>query len=85
MHESPKGPVRIHLQKGLPVMKLALRAFALSIVVAGLFAASVSPSSTKIIASHQVASDGFPVPLCGPTDPCPPDPPPPPPPGGGIR
>jgi len=51
-------------------MKLAL-----SIVFAGVAAASVSSSSTThVIASHQSATSELPVPGCGPGIPgCPPD------------
>jgi hypothetical protein len=56
-------------------MKLAIRIFALSIVFAGVDAASVSSSSTThVIASHQSATSELPVPGCGPGIPgCPPD------------
>jgi hypothetical protein len=55
-------------------MKLAIRIFALSIVFAGVAAASVSSSSNHVIASHQSATSELPVPGCGPGIPgCPPD------------
>jgi len=47
-------------------MKLAVRIFALSIVIAGAAAASVSSSSTPKIGSHQSATETLPVPTCGP-------------------
>ncbi len=46
-------------------MKLAVRIFALSVVVAGAAAAAVSPSN-KPIASHQSATAANPTPGCGP-------------------
>jgi hypothetical protein len=53
-------------------MKLALRVFLLSAVVAGAAAASVS-STPKHAAflSHQSATAGLPVPSCGPGMGCP--------------
>jgi hypothetical protein len=62
-----------HTQKGYQ-MKLAIRIFVLSIVFAGVAAASVSSSSTThVIASHQATSSELPVPGCGPGIPgCPP-------------
>jgi hypothetical protein len=48
-------------------MKLAFRVLILSIVVAGAAAASVSPSPKHaVVVSHQSATAGLPVPLCGP-------------------
>jgi len=47
-------------------MKLAIRIFALSIVLVGVAAASVSSSSSRVIPSHQAATAGNPVPLCAP-------------------
>ncbi len=47
-------------------MKLAIRIFALSVVVAGAAAASVSSASTKAFPSHQAATANLPVPACGP-------------------
>jgi hypothetical protein len=53
-------------------MKLAIRLIALTVVFAGVAAASVS-SNSKIIASHQSATATNPVPLCAPGLPtCPP-------------
>jgi hypothetical protein len=54
-------------------MKIALRIFALSIVFAGVAAASVSSSTPKPFASHQSATATEPIPLCAPGLPtCPP-------------
>ncbi len=54
-------------------MKLAIRIFALSLVVAGGAAATVSSSTTSTIPSHQSATSSLPVPGCGPNMPtCPP-------------
>ncbi len=47
-------------------MKLAIRIFALSVVFAGVAAASVSSSSVRVLASHLSATDSLPVPGCGP-------------------
>jgi len=51
-------------------MKLAIRAFALLVIVAGFAAASVSSTTSKTVASHQSASASFPIPGCGPFVPC---------------
>lgn len=48
-------------------MKLAIRIFALFVVVAG--AAAASTSKTVAIPSHQSATAGFPNPTAGPTCP----------------
>jgi hypothetical protein len=54
-------------------MKLAVRIFALSVVIAGAAAASVSSSTTQTMRSHQSATERMPVPACGPHIPtCPP-------------
>jgi len=54
-------------------MKLAFRILVLSIVFAGVAAASVSSSATHVIASHQSAASELPAPGCGPGVPtCPP-------------
>jgi hypothetical protein len=58
-------------RKGLPTMKLAIQIFALCVVVAGAAAASVSPKTTQLLASHQSATSALPVPCCGPGMPCP--------------
>lgn len=55
-------------------MKLAIRIFALTIVVAGAAAAATTPKTAPAIASHQSATASFPVPGCGPYI-CPPQPP----------
>ena len=47
-------------------MKLAVRIFALSVVVAGAAAASVSPSHKTVIASQQSATAAMPTPGCSP-------------------
>lgn len=47
-------------------MKLIVRVLALSVVVAGAAAASVSSSPKHTFASHQSATGGLPVPVCGP-------------------
>ena len=56
----------------LLTMKIAIRIFALSVVVAGAAAASVSSSTTRIFPSHQAATAEMPYPQCGPGMPCPP-------------
>jgi hypothetical protein len=53
-------------------MKTIVRIFALSVVVAGAAAASVSSSSTHAFRSHQAATESMPIPACGPGIPCPP-------------
>ena len=56
-------------------MKLAIRIFALSVVVAGAAAASISSSTPQRISSHQSATAHMPGPGCGPHVPtCPPPP-----------
>jgi hypothetical protein len=53
-------------------MKLAIRAFALTVVIAGAAAAVSSSSTHATIQSHQALTSGFPVPGCGPKVPsCP--------------
>jgi len=47
-------------------MKTAIRILALSVVLAGAAAASVAPSSSRLIASHQAANASNPIPLCAP-------------------
>ena len=47
-------------------MKLVVRIFALSVVIAGAAAASVSSSTTHAVRSHQSATETLPVPTCGP-------------------
>jgi hypothetical protein len=54
-------------------MKLALRIFALTVVVAGATAAATAPRTTPPIASHQSATASLPIPGCGPYI-CPPNP-----------
>jgi len=52
--------------EGLPIMKLAIRIVALSVVVAGLAAAGFSPKATTALSSHLSATSSLPVPQCGP-------------------
>jgi hypothetical protein len=60
-------------KKGVSQMKLVVRIFALSLVIAGAAAASVSSSTTNPVRSHQSATETMPVPACGPYVPtCPP-------------
>jgi hypothetical protein len=47
-------------------MKLAVRIFAFSLVLAGVAAASVSSSTTHAVPSHQAVSAAMPGPNCGP-------------------
>lgn len=47
-------------------MKLAVRIFAFSVVVAGAAAAVVSPAHKTVIASHQSATAANPIPQCVP-------------------
>jgi hypothetical protein len=47
-------------------MKLAIRIFGLSVVLAGLAAAYGSSATTRVFASHQSATASEPVPLCAP-------------------
>ena len=47
-------------------MKLIVRVLALSVVVAGAAAASVSSSPKHSFSSHQAATAGLPAPACGP-------------------
>ncbi len=53
-------------------MKLAIRVFVLSVVVAGAAAASVSSTPKNAFSSHQSATAGLPTPTCGPGMNCPP-------------
>jgi hypothetical protein len=53
-------------------MKLVVRIFALTVVVAGAVAAVKSPASANAMISHQSATASLPVPTCGPNIPtCP--------------
>jgi hypothetical protein len=55
------------IHKGLPTMKLAIRVFALSVVVASAAAAvAVSPKTAPALPSHQSATASLPIPQCGP-------------------
>jgi hypothetical protein len=47
-------------------MKLVVRIFALSVVIAGAAAASVSSSSTHSFRNHLSATETLPTPTCGP-------------------
>jgi hypothetical protein len=47
-------------------MKLAIRIFALSLIVAGGAAAAVTPKTAQRIPSHQSATASFPLPTCVP-------------------
>lgn len=47
-------------------MKLAIRIFALTVVLAGAAAASVSSSSSHAVPSHQAVSAALPGPVCTP-------------------
>jgi hypothetical protein len=47
-------------------MKLAIRIFVMSVVVAGAAAASVSSHSAQVLPSHQSAAASLPSPGCGP-------------------
>jgi len=47
-------------------MKLAIRVFALSVIVVGGVAATLSPRTQRHIASHQSATESLPVPQCVP-------------------
>jgi hypothetical protein len=65
--EQEAGILSNSIQRGLPIMKVAIRAFAVCIVLAGAAAASLSPASTRLVASSQAGpEDGLPIPLCGP-------------------
>jgi hypothetical protein len=54
-------------------MKLALRIFALTVVIAGGAAAATTPKTAPPIQSHQSATASLPTPMCTP-DICPPGP-----------
>jgi hypothetical protein len=54
-------------------MKLAIRIFALFVVVAGGAAAATTPKVAPAISTHQSATDNLPGPVCTPHL-CPPDP-----------
>lgn len=47
-------------------MKLVIRIFALSVVVAGIAAAGFSPKSAPALSSHLSATGSMPIPTCGP-------------------
>jgi hypothetical protein len=46
-------------------MKLAIRIFALSVVVAGVAAAAASPKNAPMLSSHQSVTGAMPGPTCG--------------------
>ena len=60
--------IQIHLR--LPTMKLAIRIFVMSLVVAGGAAAAITPKTAPALPSHQSASASVPMPVCSPTMPC---------------
>jgi hypothetical protein len=47
-------------------MKLAIRIFALTVIVAGAAAAATTPKTAPPIASHQSATASMPIPGCNP-------------------
>ena len=48
-------------------MKSVVRLFAISVVVAGTAVLALTPKSTlTVVPSHLAATDGFPMPACGP-------------------
>jgi hypothetical protein len=47
-------------------MKLAIRLFALLVVVAGGTAATMTPKAAPVLPSHQSTAAAFPIPGCGP-------------------
>lgn len=55
-------------------MKLMVRTLAICAVIAGGAAVSLSTPTPHALPSHQSATAGLPVPLCGPWVPCPPEP-----------
>ena len=57
---------QILIPEELPIMKLAVRILALTVVVAGGVAAAVTPKSAPQIQSHQAATATLPVPGCVP-------------------
>ncbi len=50
-------------------MKLAIRLFVLSMVVAGGAAAAITPKTAPALPTHQSASASMPLPSCGPGQP----------------
>lgn len=54
-------------------MKLVIRIFALTVVIAGAAAAANTPKTAPVLASHQSATASLPVPTCDPYM-CPPGP-----------
>jgi hypothetical protein len=47
-------------------MKLAIRAFAVCVVLTGAIAATLSPAPRHHVASRQSATSELPIPVCGP-------------------
>lgn len=47
-------------------MKLAVRIFALTVVVAGASAAALAPKNAHPMVSHQASAAAYPGPYCGP-------------------
>jgi len=57
----------IQIQKGKPAMKLAIRIFALSLVVVAAAAAATTSKTAPALPSHQSATVSMPgPPMCGP-------------------
>ncbi len=54
------------ISKDPETMKTALRIFALTVVLAGAAAASVTPSKAHNFVSHQAATASNPIPVCAP-------------------
>lgn len=50
-------------------MKVAIRAFAVCVVLAGGVAVTLSPASKQVVASPQSATARLPIPVCGPSVP----------------
>jgi hypothetical protein len=57
--------LEIEFPWGLPSMKLVIRIFALSIVIAGAAAAATMPKPASALVSHQSATGRMPSPACG--------------------
>jgi hypothetical protein len=55
-------------------MKLAIRIFAITVVIAGATAATVAPKTANAVASHQSATAHMPYPGCSHSLPCPAEP-----------
>ena len=59
-------PAQQRVIRKATLMKLVVRIFALSVVIAGAAAASMSSSSTHATRSRLSATETLPVPTCGP-------------------